>query len=249
MKSIDNNSTTGDTKKKIEEILAKHDIKLNAIKENRHIKYDKTVNNFNENDKEIAVSFSLNSHTSLITTKLDTKGIIEYINNSYAELSGYEQYEVVGQKFDSIKHPDMPKVIMETLWRNLKNGENNFTIFKNLNKIGNIYWTVAKFIINFDKQGQINSFQVQEKLIPPASNSIILIEKLYKTLKGIELHKSLDTSTRYFYGMLEERQMSYSDYINHILQADNINLKTFFVSSKDKTQAKKVNVLKRIFGK
>ncbi|MEJ2500674.1 MAG: PAS domain S-box protein, partial [Campylobacterales bacterium] len=46
-----------------------------------------------------------------IVSKTDPKGIIEYGNDYFVEISGYKESELIGQPHNIIRHPDMPKVV------------------------------------------------------------------------------------------------------------------------------------------
>ncbi|GAA6772256.1 hypothetical protein AAGS39_30080 [Flavobacterium sp. CGRL2] len=61
--------------------------------------------------------------TQVIMSKTNAFGIIEYANEVFVDVCGYEDYELMGQPHNIIRHPDMPKVIFKVLWENLKNGK------------------------------------------------------------------------------------------------------------------------------
>jgi hypothetical protein len=48
-------------------------------------------------------------------SKTNAFGIIEYANKVFVDVSGYEDYELMGQPHNIIRHPDMPKVIFKVL--------------------------------------------------------------------------------------------------------------------------------------
>lgn len=56
--------------------------------------------------------------TKVLMSKTDKFGTIEYANEAFVDTSGYENYELVGQPHNIIRHPDMPKVIFKVLWDN-----------------------------------------------------------------------------------------------------------------------------------
>lgn len=58
--------------------------------------------------------------TKVIMSKTDSLGVIEYANETFIEVSGYEEHELVGQPHNIVRHPDMPKVVFKILWENLK---------------------------------------------------------------------------------------------------------------------------------
>ncbi|MEJ2469266.1 MAG: PAS domain S-box protein, partial [Campylobacterales bacterium] len=51
-----------------------------------------------------------------IVSKTDPKGIIEYGNDYFVEISGYKESELIGQPHNIIRHPDMPKVVFKLMW-------------------------------------------------------------------------------------------------------------------------------------
>lgn len=53
--------------------------------------------------------------SKVIMSKTDKFGTIEYANDVFVDVSGYEDYELVGQPHNIIRHPDMPKVIFKVL--------------------------------------------------------------------------------------------------------------------------------------
>ena len=83
--------------------------------------------------------------TQVIMSKTNAFGIIEYANEVFVDVCGYEDYELMGQPHNIIRHPDMPKVIFKVLWENLKNGKNFHAIVKNLAKSGRYYWVITDF--------------------------------------------------------------------------------------------------------
>ena len=58
--------------------------------------------------------------TKVIMSKTDAFGTIEYANEVFVDVCGYEDYELMGQPHSIIRHPDMPKVIFKVLWEKSK---------------------------------------------------------------------------------------------------------------------------------
>ena len=71
-----------------------------------------------------------------LMSKTDKYGTIEFANDVFIEISGYEDYELIGSSHNIIRHPDMPKVVFKMLWESLKKGENFYAVIKNLTKTG-----------------------------------------------------------------------------------------------------------------
>jgi len=233
MQNIDSNLTP-EIKNKIEDILAQHRIsaELNTQKET-NIK-----RNYNLIETEIKIDPS-----KTIMSKTDKRGVIEYANDYFMEVSGYEEYELMGQSHNIIRHPDMPKVIFKELWRRLKNGENIYAIVKNKAKDGRYYWVLTSFETKYDADGNIVSHYAKRKAVP--SQAIFHIEKVYKTLRAIEKNQSLEVAEKYFKGMLEEKHMNYDQFILSILNIDSQTLSNYFQNQKQK----KKGMISRLFGK
>ncbi|WP_258932552.1 PAS domain S-box protein [Flavobacterium oreochromis] len=68
--------------------------------------------------------------TKTIMSKTDSYGTIEYVNEVFAEVSGYQEYELVGQPHSIVRHPDMPQIIFKVLWDNIKKDINFMELSK-----------------------------------------------------------------------------------------------------------------------
>jgi PAS domain S-box-containing protein len=83
--------------------------------------------------------------TQVIITKTDLYGSIEYANNTFFDVSGYEDYEIISQPHNIIRHHDMPKAIFKVLWDSIKSEKNFYGFVKNLAKSGRCYWVLTDF--------------------------------------------------------------------------------------------------------
>lgn len=154
--------------------------------------------------------------TKTIMSKTDRFGTIEYANEVFIDVSGYEDYELMSQPHNIIRHPDMPKVIFKVLWDNLKKGNNYHAIVKNLAKSGRYYWVITDFDISKDEKGNIVNYFARRKAVP---QEVITkhIEPLYKRLLQIETASSMEASEKYLIGYLEEQNKTYVDFIMEIM--------------------------------
>ena len=132
----------------------------------------------------------------VLLSKTDKKGTILYANEDFIDVSGYDEFELVGQPHNIIRHPDMPKVIFKFLWDSIKSSENIHVIIKNMAKTGRYYWVVTDFKIVADTDGEIVGFFCTRKSVP---NDIIVkfIEPLYKKLLQIEETSGMHASEEY----------------------------------------------------
>lgn len=151
----------------------------------------------------------------VIMSKTDHRGIIEYANEVFVDVCGYEDYELMGQPHSIIRHPDMPKVLFKVLWENLKQGVNFHAVVKNLAKSGRYYWVVTDFESTKNENGEITNYFGRRRAVP---QEIITnhIEPLYKKLLQIEKASGVEYSEKYLIGFLEEKKRSYVEYINDL---------------------------------
>jgi len=89
-----------------------------------------------------------------MVTKTNTKGIITFANKDFVEVSGYSEAELVGTAHNLIRHPDMPAVAFEIMWKTLKRGLPWHGIVKNRCKNGDHYWVDAR-IVPIKKNDQV----------------------------------------------------------------------------------------------
>ncbi len=178
-----------------------------------------------------------------IMSKTDSKGIIEFANDYFMEISGYEEFELMGQPHNVIRHPDMPKLIFKIMWQELKKGNSIFALVKNLAKDGRYYWVLVNFEIKYNEEGEITSYYARRKAAP--RKAIFEIEKLYKKLRDIEVNQNVNVAYRYFVGLLEEQNISYEDYIANIMEVEKNVITAYFQD--DTKEVKKKGFLGRLF--
>lgn len=154
--------------------------------------------------------------TQVIMSKTNAFGIIEYVNEVFVDVCGYEDYELMGQPHNIIRHPDMPKVIFKVLWENLKNGKNFHAIVKNLAKSGRYYWVITDFDIARDEDGVIVNYFGRRQSVPQEVIAMH-IEPLYKKLLQIESASGVEFSEKYLIGFLEEKKRTYVEYIKELI--------------------------------
>ncbi|MCL9809282.1 PAS domain-containing protein [Flavobacterium luminosum] len=195
-------------------------------------------------EKPIPVDEAVVWDTSLtIVSKTDLFGTIEYINDVFAEVSGYTEPELVGQPHNIIRHPDMPKVIFKTMWDHIKKGYKFHGIIKNLAKSGKHYWVITDFDYIVDDNAKIQKYIARRKAI--SDDVVKKIEALYKKLSDIEAVSGIEASEKYLVGYLEDINLSYVDMITKLM-LDDAKSKDFETATSD---VEKENVKKGFFSK
>ncbi len=165
-----------------------------------------------------------------IMSKTDAKGVIEYGNEYFVEISGYKECEIVGQPHNIIRHPDMPKIIFKLMWDRLENRKNIYALVKNLAKSGRYYWVMTDFDIKIDKAtNETIGYFAYRRTAP--KQAVKQIEKLYAKLVEIEKERGMAGSEKYLMGFLEERGQTYDQYIDEITK-NNGFMKLWFKAMK-----------------
>ena len=159
-----------------------------------------------------------------IVSKTDPRGVITYGNDYFVEISGYKEAELIGQPHNMIRHPDMPRVIFKVMWDRIQNGQPIMAVVKNLAKDGRYYWVITEFESKKDKlTNQITGYTAFRKA---ASNDVIKkIEPLYDKLLEIEAQSGMEGAEKYLVGFLEEKGVSYDEYINDLVGNNEVHMR------------------------
>ncbi len=141
--------------------------------------------------------------TKEIMSKTDAEGIFEFVNEYFVEVSGYEEYELLGKSMHCTQHPDMPDVIFKILWEKLLQKQNFNVLVKNLSKSGKYYWAISDYAFKDDENGNLIAIYNRRKVA--TREAIAYFDKLYTKLKDIEKESGFLYSEKYLEGHLEER--------------------------------------------
>ncbi len=99
----------------------------------------------------------------LIISRTDTEGIITQVNQSFVEMSGFSEEELVGQPHYILRHPDMPKAAFADMWATIQSGKKWYGYVKNLRKDGGYYLVYATVIPNIRKGKIVGYTSVRRK--------------------------------------------------------------------------------------
>lgn len=164
-------------------------------------------------DREIKVNPSVS-----LLMKINKDGIIEYINHSFSETSGYEEYEIIGESMDILRHPDVPRVIYDLLKERFSKKEPIRILNKILAKDGRYFWLICDFETKTNSNGDTLAHYAHCYAAPQFA--IHKMDSLYKILLNIELKSaSSEVSKKYLLGFLEERNLDYDQFVaelNHL---------------------------------
>jgi len=126
---------------------------------------------------------TLGSNETIISTT-DLKGQITYVNNTFIQISGFSEEELIGQNHNIVRHPDMPPAAFDDLWNTVKAGKTWTGIVKNRCKNGDYYWVEA-FVTPVYQNNQLVGYQSVRNKAP--DEKINAAKALYKKLNKKEL--------------------------------------------------------------
>lgn len=161
-------------------------------------------------------------HDELIVSHTNLYGIITYANDTFAEISGYDIEELVGQPHNIVRHPDMPSSLFTNLWETIKEGKIWSGYVKNLRQDGGFYWVYAQVSQLFDKSGHLIGYKSLRA--PVESSKRYELEQSYAHLKSMEenrmkLNDWIDKKTHdHLRHLAEAKNCSFSDILKELLE-------------------------------
>jgi len=119
----------------------------------------------------------------LIISRTDLNGVITYVNDTFAEISGYAPEELIGKPHNIIRHPDMPRSAFQELWETITAGETWRGYVKNLRKDRGYYWVYAE-VSQVIKDGKVVEYKSIREPVPREKR--IEMQRLYDRLRSEE---------------------------------------------------------------
>lgn len=159
------------------------------------------------NGEEITFSEDL-----FIVSKTDTKGNITYGNDTFIEISGYSEEELLGSPHNILRHPDMPRVVFKMLWDRVQSGKEIFAYVKNRAKSGKYYWVHAYVtpIVDVKTKKIIGYHSVRRS---PNREALKVVETLYQKMLQAEKTGGMEASARVLNETLASLKVTYDKFI------------------------------------
>jgi aerotaxis receptor len=123
------------------------------------------------------------ANESIITSATDPRGVIQFANEKFVEISGYPLEELVNAPHKIVRHPDMPKGVFYLMWECLKSGMPVCTYVKNKTKSGGYYWVLA--VVTQTENGFLSA------RIRPSTELFETTKEIYTTLMDEEKREKL----------------------------------------------------------
>jgi len=105
--------------------------------------------------KKLSLAVEQSPNVVVIT---DVKGIIEYVNPRFTDITGYHFHEVIGKSPKILSSSETAPEIYEDLWKTLLSGQEWRGVFHNRKKNGELYWAEEIISPITDDQGKITHF-------------------------------------------------------------------------------------------
>lgn len=170
-------------KKQINDIIVKpanEGTSLNILY--KHLKNSHSQNLLNKASAEYRQLMEIVNETNLIS-ETDIKGNIVYVNDVFSNISGYTKEELLSQPHNILRHPDMPKMMFEALWKTIQSGKLWTGKIKNRAKDGSSYWVKA-YIYPIYEHGQICKFMGVRHLITDEVENAQKLKGYIATIKS-----------------------------------------------------------------
>jgi len=146
-----------------------------------------------------------------IVSKTDLKGNITYGNETFIQMSGYHEEELLKAPHNILRHEDMPKVVFKLLWERIQFPEGIYAYVKNKTKSGDYYWVFAYVTPSYDPTGnKIGYYSVRRR---PSSRAISVVEPLYRELLQIEKQNGVAASLTRLNSILSEKGVTYDQFV------------------------------------
>ena len=116
----------------------------------------------------------------LIISRTDLQGRITYANETFCDISGYTESELVGKSHNIVRHPDMPSAAFQDLWETVKSGKQWVGIVKNMRKDKGFYWVKA-IVSGVYKNGELVEYKSLRT--PISYETKLKYQKLYDKMR------------------------------------------------------------------
>ncbi|TDK43060.1 PAS domain-containing sensor histidine kinase [Antarcticimicrobium luteum] len=105
---------------------------------------------------ESFLAYALDQHALVSVADADEK--IIYVNDLFAEISGYAKDELIGQTHRILRSEEHPQAFYDALWATISSGKTWSGEIKHIRKNGEPYWVKATVVPFFSPSGRPEKF-------------------------------------------------------------------------------------------
>jgi len=124
----------------------------------------------------------------VMITETDLNGVITFVNRKFVEMSAYSRDELLGCPHSIIRHPDMPRVCFEQMWKSLREGQSWQGYVKNLRSDGAYYWVVVHICPKFVEGTKVGYIAARKR---PDLISLPRVKQAYEQALDLEQQGNL----------------------------------------------------------
>lgn len=151
----------------------------------------------------------------LLISKTNSDSELFYANTFYCQLSGFNEKEIYGKKFDFAYHHDMPSIIYKMMWDTLRQHREFNGYIKNKTRHGDYYWSFCNITQSYDLEHHLIGYYLVNR--KPEDEKLEYIKSLYKELKDIEdesnSQQAVDNSLFKLNTVLNAKECGYDEFI------------------------------------
>lgn len=140
----------------------------------------------------------------IIVSQSDLEGSIIYANPIFYRVSGYPYGKLIGANHNIVRHPEMPKTIFKSLWKQLKEKQEVYCFIKNQSKENKYYWVFAYIRPSLNKDGSLRNYISIRRTISNKARAII--EPFYKQLLSVENTNGIQASEKMLKNFMEQNR-------------------------------------------
>jgi aerotaxis receptor len=145
----------------------------------------------------------------LFFSTTNERGVIQFGNDVFVRVSGYQRDTLMGAPHSIIRHPDMPRSVFKLFWNTIQANLPIIAYVKNMAADGSYYWVLA---FAFPVQGGYLSIRIK-----PSSELFEATKKIYSTVLEKEKEVGMDESLLFLEQQI--RKAGFKDYTDFMIKA------------------------------
>lgn len=184
-----------------------------------------------KSDKALAdVNHALNESSIVAIT--DQKGTIQFVNDKFCQISGFDADEVIGENHRILNSKYHPRSFFQEMWRTIARGEAWHGEIRNKTKDGSIYWVDTTIVPFLNEKGKPYQYISIRNDITERKLTEEKLRKSQEKLKYLAFHDPLTS--------ISNRRMFLQELDRLIKESAKDDLK-FAVAFMDMDGLKKIN--------